>query len=131
VKVMTVKTRKAGAAHWIGLGGELDISTVPEVEREMARVERQQPPRVVMDLRDLTFIDSTGLRVVLAADARCRRWGGELVLIAGPPAVHRVFRIALLDRRLQFVSDPEGLEALEAVEAPDAPGGLEGEHPDG
>ena len=51
-------------------------------------------------------MDSTGLRVVLAADGRARRDGRRLEVIPGPPQVHRVFRIALLDRRIAFVDPP-------------------------
>src|ERR671915_135991 len=57
----------------------------------------------------LEFIDSTGLRIVIAADARARKEGRRLVVVAGPPSVHRVFRIALLDRRLEFVEDAESI----------------------
>jgi len=110
VKIMSVSTRKVGEIPLVALAGELDISTAGEVERELTRIERQQPPTLVMDLRELTFIDSTGLRTILAADARCRQYGGRLVIVAGPPAVHRVFSISLLDQRLQFTDDPDSLD---------------------
>jgi anti-anti-sigma factor len=114
VKIMNVRTRKVGETPLVSLAGELDISTAPDVDRELIKIERQQPPTVVVDLRELTFIDSTGLRTILSADARCRQYGGRLVIVPGPPAVHRVFSISLLDQRLQFVDEPESLEADDA-----------------
>ena len=110
MKIISVRTRRVGDAPWVALSGELDISTAPEVERELARLDRQDPPRVVVDMRDLTFIDSTGLRIILAADSRARRAGRQLQIVPGPPSVHRVFRIALLDKRLDFVDESAARE---------------------
>jgi anti-anti-sigma factor len=107
---MSVSTRKVGEIPLVALAGELDISTAGEVDRELARIERQRSPTVIVDLRELTFIDSTGLRTILAADARCRQYGGRLVIVPGPPAVHRVFSISLLDQRLEFIDQPESLD---------------------
>jgi anti-anti-sigma factor len=110
VKIMNVHTRKVGGTPWVTLSGELDISTAPEVERELVRIDREAPSRIVVDLRELTFIDSTGLRAIITADARFRRSGARMILVPGPPAVDRVFRIALLDQRLEFSEDPESIE---------------------
>lgn len=97
-----------GSVH-VALQGELDISSAGRVEKELRQVEEKTPAVMVLDLRPLRFIDSTGLRLVLAADLRARRDGRRLVIVRGPDIVHRVFRIALLDRRLEFVDDPEAL----------------------
>ena len=79
------------------LRGELDLATVDEAEATT----------VVVDLRALRFMDSTGLHFVLGADARARERGGRLLLVRGPESVDRVFRLALLDGRLEFVDDPD------------------------
>jgi anti-sigma B factor antagonist len=109
MRIMNVRTRRVGEIPLVALSGELDISTAPEVNRELTKLERQDPATVVVDLRELTFIDSTGLRTILSADARFRQQGKRLVIVPGPPAVHRVFTISLLDQRLQFVDEPEAL----------------------
>lgn len=88
----------------VGLAGELDLSTAPEVEDELVSAEALAPAVLMLDLSDLTFLDSTGLRLVLGADDRASREGRRLVIVPGPEPVHRVFRIALLDRRLEFVA---------------------------
>jgi anti-sigma B factor antagonist len=98
-----------GTVH-VALQGELDISSAGRVEKELREIEKNAPGVMVLDLRPLRFIDSTGLRLVLAADLRARRDGRRLVIVRGPDTVHRVFRIALLDRRLEFVDDTESLE---------------------
>jgi anti-anti-sigma factor len=91
----------------IAIRGELDISGVEELERSLAELESEQPQVLVIDLRGVTFLDSSGLRALLAADRRARRAGRRLALVRGPEPVQRVFEIALLDRRLTFVDPPE------------------------
>lgn len=86
--------------------GELDLTTAAEAEAHIREVEASGATTVTLDLRELRFMDSTGLRIVLAADSRARREGRRLLVIPGPESVHRVFRIALLDRRLDFVDPP-------------------------
>lgn len=86
--------------------GELDLASAPEVEAHLREIE-PNVARIVLDLRGLLFMDSTGLRLVLTADSRARREGRRLLVIPGPESVHRVFRIALLDRRIEFVDPPD------------------------
>jgi anti-sigma B factor antagonist len=102
---MEVRVSSRNGAAWVELKGEFDLGSAAEVEQRLSDVERGGPSTVVLDLRELSFIDSTGLRTVLAADARARREGRRLMVIPGPPLVHRVFRIALLDQRLEFVEE--------------------------
>ncbi|MGZ4137405.1 MAG: STAS domain-containing protein [Actinomycetota bacterium] len=89
----------------VTVSGDLDLSTAPELDRSLTGVQANGRP-VVLDLRRVSFMDSSGLRVILAADARARSAGTRLVLVEGPPGVQRVFQLTLLDRRLEFVADP-------------------------
>ena len=91
----------------VAFAGELDISRADEVERELERVEADKPRVLVFDLRQLEFLDSTGLRILLGADSRARRDGRRVAIVPGPDKVQRVFRITLLDRRLDFVESPQ------------------------
>jgi len=111
MRTLSVETRWDGDRATVTLSGELDLSTAPQVEQALAEAEEKGPETMVLDLRRLAFMDSTGLRVVLAADGRARRDGRRLEVVPGPPQVHRVFRIALLDRRVAFVDPPEDGEA--------------------
>lgn len=104
---LEVEVRRGEGAVHFALQGELDISSAERVENELLQEEEKAPHVLVLDLRPLQFIDSTGLRLVLAADLRARREGRRLVIVRGPDTVHRVFRIAMLDQRLDFVEEPE------------------------
>ena len=101
----TTESSMDGDAAVVRFEGELDLATAPQAETALRELEEseQRPGRIVLDLRGVRFLDSTGLRVILAADSRARREGWNVQVIAGPEPVHRVFRIALLDRRLEFI----------------------------
>jgi anti-sigma B factor antagonist len=94
----------------ISLTGELDLSGTAPLEEEVARfAEQDGVRRVVLDLRDLEFMDSTGLRMVALAERRLRAADRELALVRGPDAVQRVFAITRMDEHLTFVDDPRSL----------------------
>lgn len=94
----------------MSLVGELDLATASRLESELRRVESGRPRILVIDMSDLRFIDSTGLRLIIGADARAREDGRRMALVPGPASVHKVFQLALLEKRLDFVDDPSVLE---------------------
>jgi anti-anti-sigma factor len=89
------------------LRGELDISSAPQLEDALAAVEAAKPPVLVIDLRNLEFMDSTGLRSVVSADARAREQGRRLAIVRGPDPVDRIFSVTRLDERLQMIDEPQ------------------------
>jgi anti-anti-sigma factor len=92
----------------VTLRGELDLAGARRLEAEVERLARPKGPEtVVMDLRGLDFLDSSGLRLVTLADRRMAADGRRLVLVRGPEAVHRVFEITRLADRLNFVDSPD------------------------
>jgi anti-sigma B factor antagonist len=106
----TTTLTSAGDA-WISLTGELDLSATTSLEEEISRLaEHDGVRRVVLDLRELEFMDSTGLRMVALAERRLRAADRELALVRGPDTVQRVFAITRMDEHLAFVEDPGDLE---------------------
>lgn len=93
-----------GFAHVV-LTGELDLSTVEKVEQELKRIEQDGPAIVAFDLSRLTFLDSSGLRLIVSADQRARRDNRRFVVVRGPDTVQRVFSITHLDEQLEIVGD--------------------------
>jgi anti-sigma B factor antagonist len=92
------------------LQGELDLASVPEAETALMRLEHDpNTATIVLDLRRLAFMDSTGLRFVLAADARANRTDRRLVIVRGPESVHRVFHLARLEDRLEFADSADAI----------------------
>jgi len=89
------------------LSGEFDLSSASLIEDVLKEIEAQHPPVLLLDLRELTFMDSTGLRVMVSADARARDDSRRLAIVQGPEPVHRVFRITGLDDHLDIVETPD------------------------
>jgi len=84
----------------LALSGEFDLSRAPTVKEELSRaLERlaqtgDTPTRMVLDLRELTFIDSSGIQVLVAARRRCLQQGIDLSLRVGGSQVRRVLSLA-------------------------------------
>jgi anti-anti-sigma factor len=108
-----------GTAAWVTLSGALGAECREELEAKLLRAEEGEITRMVIDLRGLTFIDSTGLQMMLQADSRCREKGVALVLVRGRGPVQRVFELSGLGQRLPIVDDPSAAEE-EVVKSDDA-----------
>jgi anti-sigma B factor antagonist len=90
---LEISSTSVDGAIRVSLRGELDLASARQMEEHFASIEEQSPSRVVVDLAGLAFIDSSGLRVLLLADARASERGYELVLLAGQEPVQRVFEM--------------------------------------
>jgi anti-anti-sigma factor len=95
----------------IALTGELDLSATPSLEEEIGRLAADDGVRrVVLDLRELEFMDSTGLRMVALASRSLSAAGRPLVLVRGHEAIQRVFAITGMEEHLSFVDAPASLD---------------------
>jgi anti-sigma B factor antagonist len=84
--------------HVIELGGEIDLYTAPEFKERMAEIIDEGKTRVVVDLSDATFIDSTTLGVLVGGVKRLRPAGGSLALVCTDENIIKIFEITGLDR---------------------------------
>ena len=107
MSIFDCRTSVEPAGVRLAMTGELDLASAARVESDLERIERDNPERIVLDLRGLTFMDSTGLRLIAGADTRAREAGREVIVIQGPEAVRRVFSITRLDERLHIVEDDD------------------------
>jgi anti-anti-sigma factor len=105
------ETTRNGSVAIVRPTGELDLSGAAVLEAELDRLaEDPELASVVLDMRDLQFMDSSGLRLVVVADMRAREAGRRFALVRGGETVHRVFEITRMSDRLDFVDDPEEVE---------------------
>lgn len=81
--------------------GELDVATTPALEHQLHELRRSGFERVLLDLRGLTFIDSTGIRAILAASRVAETDGRSFSLVLGPPATTRALEISGLLAQLR------------------------------
>jgi anti-sigma B factor antagonist len=82
--------------------GELDIATAPEVDRELGRLRDAGFKELVLDLRAVPFMDSSGLRVVLRWNELVADNGCTFAIIRGPELVQRVFQATRVADALTF-----------------------------
>jgi anti-sigma B factor antagonist len=83
----------SGNRHRLVLSGELDLATAPELEAVLLRI-CGDGKAVVLDLRGLTSMDSSGLRLMLLARSLCRECGSELSVIPGEQNIHHLLEIS-------------------------------------
>ena len=93
-----------GGEHTLALTGEVDMVAAPQVDETVRRLCVEGTTRIVLDLREVSFIDSTGLRAMLTADGLCRQHGCELSLIPGSEQVQGLFEMTGVAGLLPFQS---------------------------
>ena len=94
-----------GAAAWVRPVGELDLDTAHDVEQQLAVLRADGCERLVLDLRGLRFMDSTGLRLVIRWDTTAKADGFEFAIVPGIEVVDRVFQLTGMNEHLT-VTDP-------------------------
>jgi anti-sigma B factor antagonist len=104
-----VSAERIGADALVTVEGELDIATLPELERCVARMRAQGLERLVIDLREISFLDSMSIELLLRLHADLTASGADLVIVRGPLAVNRVFELMELQRVLTLVDEPPDL----------------------
>ncbi|MEA2308217.1 MAG: anti-sigma factor antagonist [Thermoleophilaceae bacterium] len=106
---LSLETREEGDSVKIAVSGELDLSSALTFDEEMRRAEERCPETLVLDLRRLRFMDSTGLRLIMSAQARSRTRGRRFAVVLGSDPVKRLFRLAGVNRRLEIVEHPSAV----------------------
>jgi anti-sigma B factor antagonist len=104
-----VDTQIAEGAITLTLRGELDLVSVPALEQAMEGQAQQDVELIVLDLRGLEFMDSTGLHALLRITNSSHDSGRRFALIRGPDQVHRLFELTGLAETLTIVDSPEQL----------------------
>jgi len=104
---LAVRSSVDGDRHTLALSGELDLATAPTLEVDMRAACEAGAGELLLDLTDLGFIDSTGLRAVLVGRMMCEEHQCSYRLLPGGPQVQRLFELAGVLEQLPF-TDPEG-----------------------
>ena len=91
----------------LSLEGELDMATAPRLQSAIDEPDLALMPELVLDLRALQFIDSTGLRVILAALQSSRERGQEFAITRGSPQVERLLSITGVTEHLRTIATPD------------------------
>jgi len=95
----------------VSLHGELDLASAPQFESELDSPEVASCAKLVLDLDDLQFIDSTGLRTIFSADARLQDRGQQFAVTRGSEQVQRLLAITRVGEHLRVVDSPQEMLA--------------------
>ena len=97
-------TDSGSEAAWVRLAGCLDIATAPQVMRTLRELQ-SRVRLVVLDLRELEFLDSSGVHVIVVASIRARNAGHRLVLLRGSSTVDRLFGLTGTSHDVEIVDE--------------------------
>jgi len=105
-----VEMRTEGQATVVAVTGELDLASSPELEQRLEQFYASDSDLLVIDLRGLEFMDSTGLSVIVSAQQKLIDAGRRLIIVRGPQQVQRLLDLTGVAERLELVDTPD--EAL-------------------
>jgi anti-anti-sigma factor len=107
--LLTIREESRDGIAMLSLGGELDLSTASILHEHLRTVDGDGSA-IVLDLRALSFVDSTGLQAFLRARSDAEENGHQLLLIGATPRIRRVFELTKMDHLL------DGREAVGVLE---------------
>jgi anti-sigma B factor antagonist len=102
---LKLATRQRGLAAIVQVGGTFDLYGAAEFDNEIERLLRGNTKEILVDLREVEFLDSIGLRSLVAAHRRALRGGVPLWVVRGGPPVARVLRMTGLDMTLPMIDE--------------------------
>lgn len=100
-------------ADWavLSVAGEVDLATVPELERAIKDVLDEGTANLVIDLSDTSFMDSTGLRVLIMADREFKDGERSLAILVKPGPVSRLLDVSGMQALLRVIGDTAELHS--------------------
>lgn len=99
-----VHQSRTNATWVVGVSGELDVSRVEQLGQELRRAKESDAERILLDLTGVTFIDSSGIRLLIQATERSREGRDRLRLRPVQGQVRRVLEMTGMLDRLDFTS---------------------------
>lgn len=100
-----IRARVMGTTNEVAVQGEIDLASCPDLEAELVNAFRDGPETIVLDLREMTFIDSVAISVIRDARNRADQTGIHLIVLTVDGPVQRLFELcgiaAILDSHAQ------------------------------
>jgi anti-sigma B factor antagonist len=106
---LRIDVRREADRVILQLDGELDMANAPRLQGAIESADLDATHMVVLDLQQLRFIDSTGLRIILSARERCAGRGQEFAITPGSPQVQRVLSLTGVAGHLRTIATPDEL----------------------
>jgi anti-anti-sigma factor len=113
--VFRAETLSAASMSIIALHGEVDLSAQAALNAEIDRVLASRPVVLAIDLRGLSFMDSSGVHALIATGLRCQQRGLRFFVIRGGPHINRLLSACGVEGCFEMVSGPDQLTDDAAV----------------
>jgi anti-sigma B factor antagonist len=110
---LQIEVHRSAHSTVLVLGGELDIASAPALDEQLEQAIGPDVAFVIVDLRGLQFMDSTGLATMIRAWQAARRAGRRFVIVRGSPQVDRLFELTSVDEQFVIVDAPEEVLPVE------------------
>lgn len=104
---LRVATRRWSDRVILELEGELDMMTAPLVRDAVSDADLDGADALVIDLQNVSFMDSTGLKVIFAARNAVEERGRRFAITPGSPQIQRLFALTRLDEHLRVIDSPD------------------------
>jgi anti-anti-sigma factor len=105
-ELLEIAVSETGGVRLLRLAGELDMAGVERFERALTSDRIPEATTFVLDLRGLTFIDSSGVRALIMADQSARAGGRRCIVVRGPDRVNQVLEMTGVARQIELVDEP-------------------------
>jgi anti-sigma B factor antagonist len=113
---LRVGDRPLDGLHLIEAAGEADLSTTADFAARLLKISEDGDRKIVLDLSDLRFMDSTMVHAIISAAPRIRSRGGDMAIVCSDANIGRILEITAVDGIYRVVaSNEEALEALGAA----------------
>lgn len=106
--LLSFATHQHHSWHVVGVSGDVDLSNAEEVKNAIETAMAAGAKEIVVDLRQVGFMDSTGLRVMIESHEKLEADGGKLAIVASEGPIERLFEITALHRYLSVSRDLPG-----------------------
>lgn len=110
---MKIQTRNDGKGNdFIVLEGDLDFHSSPDVRAELSKLVDKQAKKILIDLKKVNYVDSSGLATFVELFQKMKRYGGKLALFNLSQGVRSVFEIAKLNAIFKLAKDEQEAVSL-------------------
>lgn len=110
---LEIDVKQDGNAVVFALRGELDLASAQDFTTRIEQANAHHPAAIVLDLTELEFMDSTGLRSLIGAQEACKGQGSAFAVVPGADQVRRLMDITRVSENVRLVASPD--EALRGL----------------
>jgi anti-sigma B factor antagonist len=110
---LQVKVRDEGNYLFVDVAGELELDTHSALRETLIRFASEKKPAIIVNLAHVSYIDSTGMGVLVGGEKRANEYGGRFAVVCSDEKILRLFSMTGLDKALDiFPSDDEARKGV-------------------